>query len=390
MDHNDRCILSGMKTLIDHQWLSNQAVVIEEGKIKGIITDDMIPNHMPAAHYQFAEDSYLVPGFIDLHIHGVKGSDVMDAEPGAFSIISKALAAEGVTGFLATTMTADDQAIEAVLKCMPEAMQSEDGAAILGVHLEGPFIAKEKTGAQCREKVRQPDLALIKKWQRLSGNAVKLVTLAPELPGALDFIRAVHSMGILVSAGHTNATYEETELAIQAGCSQATHLFNAMRAIHQREPGAASALLLSGDVTAELIVDGIHLHPAIVDLAYRIKGKEKLMLVTDAIRAKCMGDGQYDLGGQQVKVKQAVAMLADGTLAGSVLTMHQAIKNIVLFTQCELADAIYMASTNPARKLGIDTQKGSIAVGKDADIVILGAGLEVDFTMRGGREVFRG
>jgi N-acetylglucosamine-6-phosphate deacetylase len=217
---------------------------------------------------------------------------------------------------------------------------------------------------------------------------IKLVTLAPELPGALPLIKALRDRHIIVSAGHTNATYAEMVAAIRAGCSQATHLFNAMRGLHQREPGAVGALLLSHDVMAELIVDGLHLHPAIVELALRLKGKEKLLLVTDAMRAKCCDDGEYDLGGQTVMVRAGKAKLSDGTLAGSTLRMPQALKNMVQFTSCSLADAVSMAATNPAHVLGLSDRKGTIAVGKDADLVVLNAALDVAFTMREGREVF--
>jgi N-acetylglucosamine-6-phosphate deacetylase len=233
-----------------------------------------------------------------------------------------------------------------------------------------------------------PDIHLIRQWQKIAKDKIKLVTVAPELPGAIPFIQALRAMGIVVSAGHTDATYEQTCAAIAAGCSHATHLFNAMRGLHQREPGAVGALLLSDCVTAELIVDGEHLHPAIVDLCLRVKGANRLMLVSDAMRAKCLGDGEYELGGQSVSVRDQKATLADGTLAGSVLQLPAAIKNIIAYTGCSLAEAVSMASYQPACLLNIDRRKGSVEIGKDADVVVLNEKLEVALTLRGGNPVY--
>ena len=386
MDHS---IFSGMQILLNHQWVKNQAVIVDKEKIKAIIPIEMVAHHLPAKRYEFPENHLLIPGLIDCHIHGVANKDVMDGTEEAFIKISRALAIEGVTGFLATTMTADHDRIEKVLKLIPQAIKNQEGAAMLGVHLEGPFISKAKMGAQHGVYAEQPDFQLIEQWQEMTEGAIKIVTLAPELSEALPFIQRICHRGIKVSIGHTNATYKETCVAIKAGCTQATHLFNAMRGIHQREPGAVSALLLSDDITAELIADGIHLHPAVIELAYRLKGKEKIMLVTDAMRAKCLGDGQYDLCGQEVSVHGGKATLPDGTLAGSTLHMPQAIKNMMQFSQCSLIDAINMASLNPARVLQLENNKGSIAVGKDADLVVFNPDLEVMLTMRCGREIFR-
>jgi N-acetylglucosamine-6-phosphate deacetylase len=387
MTESTRCIFSGMRMLVGQHWVTDQALIVEEGKIKAIIPEAMIKHHLPAKRHEFFSDDYLVPGFIDLHMHGAKGHDVMDASDDAMKAISHALAQEGVTGYLATTMTASSDKIEAVLKMMPAAMRSQEGAEILGVHLEGPFIAKAKMGAQFGDGM-MPDSALMRHWQGISHGAIKLVTLAPELPGALDLIESLHKMDVIASIGHTNATYEETCQGIAAGCSQATHLFNAMSGLGQREPGAAAALLLSNDVTAELIVDGVHLHPAMTELALRVKKKERLLLVTDAMRAKCCSDGQYDLGGQMVDVKGGKATLVDGTLAGSTLRMPQAIKNMATFSKCSLEDAIYMATFNPARVLNLP-HKGSIGVGMDADLVVLNADFEVKLTMRAGKDIFK-
>jgi N-acetylglucosamine-6-phosphate deacetylase len=389
MPDTKRCIFFGMQILIAQKWESHQAVIVEDEKIKAILPVEMMKHHMPAKMYEFPADYHLLPGLMDLHIHGIHGKDVMDASEEALQEMSHALAAQGVTGFLATTMTARAAQLEAVLKICPAAMLHREGAAILGVHLEGPFIAASKIGAQCREGLCEPNVSLMRRWQKLAQGAIKIVTLAPELPGALSLIQALHDMNVIASVGHTDATYDQTCAAITAGCTQATHLFNAMRGLHQREPGALGALLLSDRVTAELIVDGVHLHPAMVELALRVKGKDKLLLVTDAMRATCLGNGHYDLGGQQVEVQAGKATLGDGTLAGSTLRMPEALLNMVHFSQCSFAEAIGMASMNPARVLKLETRKGSINVGKDADLVVMNPAAQVVLTMREGREIFR-
>lgn len=386
-DTKNRSIFVGMQILEENKWLKDYALVVEDKRIKAIVPINMVNHHLPAKVHHYPNDYYLVPGFIDLHVHGAHGKDVMDADEESLVSLCHALAAEGTTGFLATTMTASDEQIERVLSVIANAMHIQKGARILGVHLEGPFIAKIKMGAQSG-RIKDPDLSLFQKWQNLAQNSIKIVTLAPELPGALQFIKSLRKMDVIVSIGHTNATYEETLLAIAAGCSQATHIFNAMRGLHQREPGAVGAVLLSDIVRAELIVDGVHLHPAIVDLIYHLKHKDRLLLITDSMRAKYLQNGKYELGGQMVDVKDGIAALSDGTLAGSTLCMPVAIKNIIQFTHCSLNDAFEMASLIPARVLGINDRKGSIAVGKDADLVVLDPGYKVMMTMREGQIVF--
>lgn len=384
-----RHIFSGMQILFHREWLMNHAVIVEAGRIKAVIPAEMIKNHLPALQHVFPADHYLIPGLIDLHLHGIAGHDVMDAHDDALTAMSMALAKEGVTGFLATTMTAEPDRIEAALKAISIAMTKKEGAAILGVHLEGPFIAASKRGAQREAALELPSIALFNQWQRMAGGAIKIVTMAPELKGAREMIAALHEK-VVVAIGHTNATYAETQAAIDAGCTYATHLFNAMRGLHHRDPGAVGALLLSDRIMAELIVDGIHLHPATVELALRLKGKDRLILVTDAMRATCLGDGEYDLGGQIVSVQGEEALLKDGTLAGSVLRLRQAVMNIFKFSTSTLINAIEMASINPAAALQIDQTKGSIAIGKDADLVVMSPQFEAVFTMCEGEIVFDG
>lgn len=384
MNEQIRTIFHGMQILKDQDWLQDHAVVVEANKIKAIIPKEMIEHHLPASQFKFSAEHYLIPGLIDLHVHGVAGHDVMDGTEAAHLAMSAALAKEGVTGYLATTMTADPEKMAEVLTSIVSAQEKVAGAAILGVHLEGPYISKEKLGAQAAF-TQLPDVDQFRHWQRLAANMIKLVTLAPELPRTKEFITALVRMGVIVSVGHTMATYEETQQAITDGCTYATHLFNAMSGLHQRAPGAAGALLLANNVMAEIIVDGVHLHPAMVELAWRCKGKNNLILVTDSMRAKCMADGLYELGGNEVTVIRGKATLADGTLAGSVLRLTEAIGNMANFSNCTLAEAMALAAYNPARVLGLGESKGSIAAGKDADLVVLDGNLTVRLTMAMGQ-----
>lgn len=389
MTDGSRIILSGMQILLGNEWSTDHAVVVEEGLIKAVLPADMTGHQLPAREIKYSRHHYLIPGLIDLHIHGAHGHDVMDGSPESLRGLCAALAAEGITGFLATTMTAPTERLEFVLKTIAEFMPGSEGAALLGIHLEGPFISRDKMGAQDGSHAAVPDENWVRQWHETTRGALKLITLAPELAEAIPLIKTLRRLGVVASVGHTNATYAETNHALAAGCSHATHLFNAMRGLHQREPGAAGALLLADKVNVELIADGWHLHPAIVDLAWRLKGADKIVLVTDAMRAKCLGDGAYDLGGQRVDVRGGCATLADGTLAGSTLRMPQAIQNMTQYTECTLADAVRMASVNPARILGLSHCKGSIENGKDADLVVMDSSFEVELTLRGGREIYK-
>lgn len=382
-----KIIFSGLAILQNKKWLQQHAVIVENNKIIAIIPEQMLEHHLPAKQYHFQPDYYLIPGLIDLHIHGLEGHDVMDSSLESLLQISFALAKRGVTGFLATTMTAANAAIENILQLIPQAMLHAAGAKILGVHLEGPFIATKKQGAQSGQYAQHPNIQLIEKWQNLAKNTIKLLTLAPELPGSLPFISSITNRGIIACIGHSNATFAETENAIKAGCSYATHLFNAMSPLHHREPGASGAILLAEEVMAELIVDGHHVHPAMIDIAIKVKGIENLLLVSDAMRACGMNDGEYDLGGKTVLVKSSVATLADGTLAGSTLSLMQAIKNIVNQNKVSLAEAVAMASLHPAKILRL-LHKGEIAVNNDADLVVLNENLEPVLTLCAGIEVF--
>ena len=290
-------------------------------------------------------------------------------------------------------MTEDSANITKALQAIKSFKKNGNPAGeteLLGVHLEGPFISPAKAGAQPLQHIIDPQLDLLSEWNTLSGNAIKLVTLAPEQPGADEVIDCLRKSNIVCSLGHTNASYHQAAEAIKQGVSHATHLFNQMTGLHHRDVGAAGAALLHDQVYIEMIADGIHLSSEMIKLALRVKGVDKTILITDAMRAKGMADGQYDLGGQEVTVTGNEARLKDGTLAGSILKMNDAIKNVCQFTDCTLQQAIQMASVNPAKQLSIFDRKGSIAVGKDADLVIMNPNLDVSTTICRGIIAYRG
>jgi len=368
-----------------------KAIIVEKGKIIAIINkEELNTATLTGVEVIEANDKFVVPGYIDIHIHGGGGSDVMDGNYEAINQIAITHSRFGTTAFLPTTMTMSKNKIIRSLRSICEAAEKgTTGAKILGVHLEGPYINPEKKGAQKEKDIKKISIEEFLEFNHVSGNLIRLVTIAPEIPGAVDFIRWLNKKGIITSAGHSNATYMQVEEGIQAGLSQVTHLFNAMRGLHHREPGIIGAALASSKLTVEVIADGIHLHPMVIKIVIEIKGDEKVVLVTDAIRATGINEGIYDLGGQKIIVKQGQARLKTGVLAGSVLTMDKAVKNLVTKVGIPLTKAIKMASFNPAKCIGIDDRKGSLAVNKDADIVILNKNLETELTMVAGRVVYR-
>lgn len=374
----------------------NSWIVTEEGKIKGnlIIEDGKIAslgNESAQGLMELPENYTVIPGFIDEHIHGAMGSDAMDGTFKDLSTIAKALASEGTTGFLATTMTQSPENICYALNAVKEYREQnpEEGAEILGVHLEGPFIAKEHVGAQPIEYVQKPLVETFKVYEEASGNNIKIVTLAPEVEGAENLIKYLVSKHIVASVGHTGATYEDVKRAIAAGASNATHTYNAMKGVHHREVGTVGATFLFDEINAEIICDGIHVSAPAIQLLYKNKPHNKFTLITDAMRAKHMPDGMYELGGQPVIVKNNEARLENGTLAGSVLKMNLAVKNVMKFLNLPLEEVVKYATINPARNLHIDNEVGSIKVGKRANLVVVDENLNVIMTIRDGKVIYQ-
>ncbi|TQR15562.1 N-acetylglucosamine-6-phosphate deacetylase [Psychrobacillus soli] len=322
----------------------------------------------------------LVPGFIDIHIHGASGFDVMDATKEALSGLASALPREGTTSFLATTMTQTDRSIGKALQNASLFTADDTQAEMLGIHLEGPFISSKRAGAQPIEHILPASFSLFKKWQEQSRNRIKIVTLAPEIDNGLTFIKELTTNNIIASLGHTDATIEIVGEAVTAGARHVTHLYNQMSPFHHREPGVVGAAFLERNLTVEMIVDLIHSSPKSVELAFLQKGASRIILITDAMRAKGLAPGTYDLGGQDVVVTYRDARLADGTLAGSILTMENAAKNMKLVTDCTLSELVAMTSTNAAIQLGL-SNKGKIESGKDADLTIIDEEWNVQMTI---------
>lgn len=384
-------LLKSVQIYVEDKIIENGYIKVKEQKIVEVGLLDELVNE---DGYEIVElpSMKAIPGFIDVHIHGVNGADAMDATKEALDTMVTTLPREGTTSFLATTMTQEAEQIEAALINAGNYIrenQSSGQAEILGIHLEGPFISAKRAGAQPIQYIENPEVEVLKRWEDLSQSNIKLVTLAPENPGGLEMIRYLKEHDIVASIGHTDATYEQVMEAIDAGAKHVTHLYNQMRGLHHREPGGVGAALLRKELMAEMIVDGIHVRPETVELAYKLKQKDRLILITDSMRAKCLKNGHYDLGGQDVTVKDGKAVLSDGTLAGSILKLGQAVKNMIDFTGCSLEDAIQMAAVNPAKQLNVYDRKGSISEGKDADIVILDETLSVFMTLCRGQVAFK-
>ncbi|MFC7393400.1 N-acetylglucosamine-6-phosphate deacetylase [Scopulibacillus cellulosilyticus] len=364
-------LIKGLKIYKEDEVVEAGYIKIADGKIKDIGEQCQLEDHETI---NFPETYKCLPGMIDVHIHGANGSDTMDATPDALKNIAQTLPKEGTTSFLATTITQEHSAIERALENAGKYIidQPNGGQAeVVGVHLEGPFINPEKAGAQPLKHIVEGDIPLFEKWQKISGGNIRLVTLAPERKHGLELTKYLSEHNVTASIGHSNGSYHDVDEAIKAGATHVTHLYNGMKGLHHREPGVLGAALLRHELYTEMIVDGLHICPEMVDFAYRQKGSDRTVLITDAMRAKCMKNGIYDLGGQDVNVKDGKATLANGSLAGSVLEMKQAIKNMLSFTDATLADVMKMGAVNPAKQCGVFDRKGSVETNKDADLIIL-------------------
>lgn len=326
-----------------------------------------------------AEGGWLVPGFIDVHIHGGYGHDFMDASAEALEGIAKFHGKHGTTAMLATSVTAPHEALDKLLAAV-DAYQQKDMpyAQLVGVHLEGPFISHKWPGAQNPAYIVPPQQQWLEDWTARYPGLIKLLTLAPEHEGAMPFIRWLKENGIIAAAGHTDATYEIIEEAVENGLNHAVHTFNAMTGLHHRAPGTVGAVLSDDRINAEVIADGFHVHPAGIKLLAKTKTDNNLLLITDAMSAAGLGNGQYSLGGLAVTVEDGKATLTEGnSLAGSTLTMISAFRYVINEVGIDIVEASRMASGNPAKALGMDKTIGSLAEGKQADVLLLSPDLEI-------------
>ncbi len=345
-----------------------------------------------------ASGKVVVPGFIDIHTHGGGGRSLMEGTYEAVDEISKFFAEHGTTGFLSTLLGLKEDMLKAAKATKTAMDRGTKGAEVLGIHLEGPSFSPKKPGAADPRWLRRPDIREFDRIMRESNNAVKLVTIAPELDGALEFIKHITRRGVVASVGHSYATYDQVLKGIKAGISHACHTYNAMRGLHHREPGVVGAVLSRDELTAELIADGHHVSPPAMKILVRCKGIDKVILITDSTRLAGMPEGEYTWMGQKVIVKGGMCVLprppVSGalaekvTLAGSIATMNEDVKNMVELVGVTLQEAIRMASVNPARRIGVYDRKGSLEVGKDADLAMVDDQLNVYMTMVRGRIVY--
>nr|WP_028393103.1 N-acetylglucosamine-6-phosphate deacetylase [Bacillus cihuensis] len=387
MMENSTFTIVNLTVYSENETYKNGYIRVVDGKIAEVGPFSQYKQDGSTKVIKLSPSYQVIPGAIDLHIHGAANADAMDATSTALTTMAQTLPKEGTTSFLATTMTQSTEAIEQALCNAGKYIVNQEDllAEVVGIHLEGPFIAPIRKGAQPLSHIIDPDVSLFEKWQDIAQNQIKLVTLAPEQPNGLELTAALKESGVVASIGHSDATYEQVDQAIQAGSSHITHLYNGMRGLHHREPGVLGAAYLRDELFVEIIVDGIHSRPEMVKLAYNQITSDRMILITDSLRAKWLKEGTYDLGGQPVNVNETTATLADGTLAGSILKMNDAIKNMMMYTNCTMEDIIKMTAANPAKQLNLFNRKGSITVGKDADLVILNEDLDVEMTFCRGK-----
>jgi len=381
-------IASGMITPLE--FVPDAVVLIDEGRIVACGSRATIEIPSGAHLHDFGE-ALLAPGFIDMHIHGAAGYDVMARSDSGLRTMGQFLARHGITSFVPTTVTAPTDTIISALEYLGSRAgirpDSSDVCAVpIGIHIEGPFLSQARRGVHPPIHIQEPNVAMFTRFWVASNGAIRVITLAPELTGAPELIREAVRLGVRVSMGHSNADYEEACKGIFDGARHATHTFNAMRPMEHRAPGIAGCVLADRSLTADIIVDGLHVVPPVVDIFLRCKGRELAVLISDATSATGMPDGTYRLGSFEVEVT-GLRCESHGKLAGSVLTLDVAVRNVMEFAKWSLEDAVRLATLNPARVLGIDDRKGQLKPGYDADIVVLSNKGEVIQTIAGERGI---
>lgn len=382
---NMRTIITAEKLLTSDTSILQPVITIEDGAIASIASRE--DGTIPAGEVLDYPGATLVPAYFDVHIHGSGGADVMDATESSLTTVGRFLARHGVGAYLATTVSAPVDKTLRSLSGLAKLMTAKlDGARPMGIHIEGPFISHAKRGAHAERDLQLPTLELFNRmWEAAEGH-IRLMTIAPELPGADEVIARAVELGVRVSLGHSNASTDDALRGVHAGAVSATHTFNAMRRFDHREPGILGVVLTNDNMFAEIICDGLHVNPTVVSMFWKEKGSERSILVTDAMSATGMPDGNYKLGELEVRVKDGKCIIGEDTLAGSTLTMDRAVRNFAEFAGVGLDTAATLASRNPARMIGLDAQVGALETGRTADITVLSAKGEVlDTFLRGQR-----
>lgn len=362
------------------------SILIENGTINQI---GQIDSSAACDNILDAQGRIIAPGFIDIHIQGAGGADILDANVEGLSAISQTCARFGVTGFLATTVFKPNQENRHLAIAAKYTGHDLGGANLLGIHLEGPFISPVKRGMVRPDCLSPPSLQVLKEIQDITAGQLVMMTIAPELPGSLPIIQRLVESGIIASFGHSNATYEQTIDGFKAGISHVTHLFNAMPTLHHRSPGPLPAIFQTENITCQLITDGVHIHPAVLKFVFEILGPKRIIPITDGMQALGLGDGIFIYNSLEYESKNGTARYKDGTLIGTSLGLNQLLKKFITFADCPFDIAIKMVTENPVKLLGLDDKKGSIAPGKDADLVLLDRNCSVYTTIVAGKIVFQ-
>ena len=361
-------------------------ILISNGKIEKV---GKISSSPDIKNIIDAEGRIVSPGFIDVHIQGAGGADVLDNTAESLVTIAKTLAKTGTTAYIGTTVVKPEEGNKHLKLMKDFTNKNTGGAALLGIHLEGPFINIKKKGGLAPEAIYEPSEKGLDEIFEAAGDSLKMMTIAPEIPGNLEIIQKLVRNGVVASFAHSDATYEETKRGFEAGINHVTHIFNAMPPLHHREPGPLTAIFEKENISVQIISDGHHLHPSIVNLIYRLIGKERCICITDGMHGIGLPDGIYTYNGKKYESKNGAARYFDGTLIGSTMSLGNIALQFMKFTCCSLETAINSVTKNPAKLLGIYNRKGSLDAGKDADIVILNDDHSVFMTLVNGEVVFR-
>lgn len=381
----EKLLITNCDIITPFEEIINGEVLIQEDRILEIVPSGSFSEHQAVID---AGGRILAPGFIDLHIQGAGGYDVLDGEVLGLNTISKTCIRFGVTGFLATSVFRGDNSNQHLKVASECTGKNLEGADLFGIHLEGPFIAPEKRGMIRSDCISEPSERVLEGILNLTEGSLCLMTIAPELSGSLGIIRKLREKNIVTSFGHSLATYKQTVRGIEAGISHVTHLFNAMQPIHHRDPGPLPAIFENDKVTTQVIFDGVHIHPSLLRFTQKVLGDKRIVLITDGMQAMGLADGYYEYNGLKYESKNGTARYMNETLIGTSLGMNKLVERFVTFTGSSLLKAVRCASFNPASVLRIENRKGSIEKGKDADIVIMNRDLSVWKTIKGGKVVY--